>query len=291
MLNAFNLQTRCVFFSIYFKNLDVTEVSFQSESTSSTLASMDGLSAKEYILIAVCSLILGLIYVASVFLYIHVKRYKARVSTNGNDNDGLQRKSEYQQNDEVTFGNGFNRSSYDRSSGSITGGGLPERHKNLNRNISLNGLGNEEQGVIKNNPLLKHYPNLSDNSGFISDMSNSNSECGEDHITAHDILKNVSYNMTTCQWENSQMYKTKIFLAFQMQNMVLAQNAGIMQVQECNEHTASSPTQETECLPEENVSIIEDMTNEDKLENMKAIVNGIFYSCNRNHYHLKLFIN
>lgn len=36
----------------------------------------------------------------------------------------------------------------------------------------------------------------------------------------------------------------------------------------------SSPTQETECLPEENVSIIEDMTNEDKLENMKAIVSG-----------------
>lgn len=37
---------------------------------------------------------------------------------------------------------------------------------------------------------------------------------------------------------------------------------------------APSPTQETECLPEENVSIIEDMTNEDKLENMKAIVSG-----------------
>lgn len=35
-----------------------------------------------------------------------------------------------------------------------------------------------------------------------------------------------------------------------------------------------SPTQETECLPEENVSIVEDMSSEDKLENMKAIVNG-----------------
>lgn len=40
------------------------------------------------------------------------------------------------------------------------------------------------------------------------------------------------------------------------------------------ENTAPSPTQETECLPEENVSIIEDMTTEDKLENMKAIVSG-----------------
>lgn len=35
-----------------------------------------------------------------------------------------------------------------------------------------------------------------------------------------------------------------------------------------------SSNQETECLPEANVSIIEDMTTEDKLENMKAIVNG-----------------
>lgn len=164
------------------------------------MASIDGLSAKEYFLIAACSLLLGLAYAVSVFLYVHVKRYKARASNGGQDGvDGAQRKSDYQQNDEVTFGNGFNRSGYDRSSGSMTGGnggaggGLPsDRHKNLNRNMSLNGLGNEEQGVIKNNPLLKHYPNLSDNSGFISDMSNSNSDCGEEHISAHELLKNVS---------------------------------------------------------------------------------------------------
>ncbi len=36
----------------------------------------------------------------------------------------------------------------------------------------------------------------------------------------------------------------------------------------------SNSTQETECLPEENVSIVEDLTSDDKLENMKAIVNG-----------------
>lgn len=38
--------------------------------------------------------------------------------------------------------------------------------------------------------------------------------------------------------------------------------------------SASNSTQETECLPEENVSIVEDLTSDDKLENMKAIVNG-----------------
>lgn len=37
---------------------------------------------------------------------------------------------------------------------------------------------------------------------------------------------------------------------------------------------ASSPTQESERHPEENVSIVEDITAEDKIENMKAIVNG-----------------
>lgn len=170
----------------------MTEVSFQSESTSSTLPTIDGLTIKDYVLIAVCSLIAGLIYVASVFHC--VKRYKTRSNGNPNGDDVLQRKSDYQQNDEVTFGNGFNRSSYDRSSGSMVGGGggIGDRHKNLNRNMALNGLGVEEQGIIKNNPLLKHYPNLSDNSGFISDMSNSNSECGEDRINAHDLAKSVS---------------------------------------------------------------------------------------------------
>ena len=40
------------------------------------------------------------------------------------------------------------------------------------------------------------------------------------------------------------------------------------------EGAGSNTAQETECLPEENVSIVEDLTSDDKLENMKAIVNG-----------------
>lgn len=139
-----------------------------------------------------------------MFLYIHVKRYKTRVSGNDNGNETAQRKSEYQQNDEVTFGNGFNRSSYDRSSGSIT-----DRHNNLNRNISLNGLSNEEQGVIKSNPLLKHYPNLSDNSGFASDMSNSNSDCGEERINTHEILKNVSWISKQNYFSHAESHEIK----------------------------------------------------------------------------------
>lgn len=60
---------------------------------------------------------------------------------------------------------------------------------------------------------------------------------------------------------------------FQMQISNHSHNSN-MQSRDGNETAAPSPTQETECLPEENVSIIEDMTTEDKLENMKAIVSG-----------------
>lgn len=38
--------------------------------------------------------------------------------------------------------------------------------------------------------------------------------------------------------------------------------------------SSTNSTQEAECLPEENVSIVEDLTSDEKLENMKAIVNG-----------------
>lgn len=153
----------------------MTEVSFQSEATSSSITSIEGLTAKEYIVIALCSLILGLIYVASVFLYIHVKRNKNRSNdseANGNNPPGNAPKSNFPPNDQVTFGNGFNRGNYNRSISSING----DRLRNSARDVSLNGLGNEEHGIVKNNPLLKHYPNLSDNSGFTSDLSNSNSD-------------------------------------------------------------------------------------------------------------------
>lgn len=37
---------------------------------------------------------------------------------------------------------------------------------------------------------------------------------------------------------------------------------------------AESATQEQECLPVENVSIVEDMMSEEKLEQMRAMING-----------------
>lgn len=177
----------------------MTEVSFQSEATLSSIVSTEGLTAKEYILIAVCSLILGLIYVASVFLYIHVKRYKNRLSTLGQDaeadgGNAAGKTSEYGQNDQVKYGQGFSRSgNYNRSISSTNGMG-EGRVSGSSRKMSLKGLGDEEPGLVKSNPLLKHYPNLSDNSGFTTDMSNSNSECDDERAMNHEIMsKNVSF--------------------------------------------------------------------------------------------------
>lgn len=56
--------------------------------------------------------------------------------------------------------------------------------------------------------------------------------------------------------------------------IMIHQSNGQKEVKYNIDASNSNSTQETECLPEENVSIVEDLTSDDKLENMKAIVNG-----------------
>lgn len=128
-----------------------------------------------------------------------MKRYKNRNSNAGTEATNASPKTSFPSNDQVTFGNSFsNNGNYSRSSqpsnGTNGGNGGNDRHKSNGRNMSLNGLGNEELGIIKNNPLLKHYPSLGDSSGFTSDMSNSNSnsECDDERAINHEIMKNVS---------------------------------------------------------------------------------------------------
>lgn len=59
---------------------------------------------------------------------------------------------------------------------------------------------------------------------------------------------------------------------------MMHQSAGANEMRDLDamNHLENMPmsSQENECIPEENVSIIEDMSAEDKLENMRAIVNG-----------------
>lgn len=132
------------------------------------------MNAKEYIVIGVCSLILGLIYVATVFLYIHIKKKKSNIKSENPKSRNEETSGElgHSKNDQVIFGNGFvrNDSAYSLST-------LVEQINNapFNRRNSLSMK--EEMGILKDNPLLQHYPSLNDQSGFASDLSNSNSEC------------------------------------------------------------------------------------------------------------------
>lgn len=49
-------------------------------------------------------------------------------------------------------------------------------------------------------------------------------------------------------------------------------NTAVQQINGKDSNTAAN--QETECLPEEECSITEDMSHDDQIENMKALING-----------------
>lgn len=58
------------------------------------------------------------------------------------------------------------------------------------------------------------------------------------------------------------------------QHQLTHQQQAMLESSEFDYDSGNNSGGETECLPEENVSIVEDLSPEDKLENMKAIVNG-----------------
>uniref|UniRef100_A0A1A9WP91 Uncharacterized protein n=1 Tax=Glossina brevipalpis TaxID=37001 RepID=A0A1A9WP91_9MUSC len=263
---------------------NVSEVLFQSEATTTLASTSDGMSTKEYIVIGICSLLLGLIYVSSVFLYLHMKKRKSRDQHHmRNSLDDLTNEINYPKNDQVTFGAPFARSGSLYSGGSLTTSNEPRSR------ASLSSL-KEEMGIVKNNPLLQHFPQLSDHhSGFASDISNSASECEMDGNSYHEKLKQVRILLV-----NEESIYLKSFHP-QMQTNVLVHpqmvcskidgspkctgysNNGspnqIIKEENCQESSNSS-SQENECLPVENVAIIEDMMTEEKLENLRAMVNG-----------------
>ncbi|GBP70694.1 hypothetical protein EVAR_56196_1 [Eumeta japonica] len=54
--------------------LNVSEVQFASNAHTANVESTSGLSVSEYVAIGISSLLLGLIYVASIFLYLHIRK-------------------------------------------------------------------------------------------------------------------------------------------------------------------------------------------------------------------------
>ncbi|XP_050093942.1 uncharacterized protein LOC126576679 [Anopheles aquasalis] len=302
-----NIFTPCIAFRVvgtpikYVNN--VTEVSFSSETH---VEQQSGLSTKEYIVIAVCSLCLGLIYIASVFLYIHVKKRKNRPGTDDGGADGMKNDySTYQQNDQVTFGVGLGPTTVSPFGGqarasfigrNALGGSQrqngPPGASGPHRGLANVGLHTEEMGIVKSNPLLKHFPQLSDNSGFMSDNSNSVSEF-EDDITT-DVEKQMQagkhqpknfsgrteldgefrLQQPHPQQQQQQQLLHHRLLHQQQQQQLQRQDQRHHHQHLLHQDQLSSGGQDTECLPEENVSIVEELNNEEKLESMKSIVNG-----------------
>ncbi|XP_055608316.1 uncharacterized protein LOC129755719 [Uranotaenia lowii] len=274
-----NIFTPCIAFRVvgtpikYVNN--VTEVSFSSETH---VDNQSGMSTKEYVVIAICSLCLGLIYIASVFLYIHMKKRKRNSSDDDDGNTIKNEYSSYQQNDQVTFGVGLGsqvgafggqtRNSFiGRGNIQRQSGTAPVGHRGLSSSLNV-GIHAEEMGIVKNNPLLKHFPNLSDNSGFISDNSNSVSEFEDERILDAEKMMQTTVNV---HQPKNYLGHTDMDGGHHQQQLLGQQHPNSHQ----NLDGLNNPNgQDTECLPEENVSIVEDINNDEKLENMKSIVNG-----------------
>lgn len=257
-----------------------------------------------------CSLLLGLIYVASVLLYLYVKKRKSGRAANDSHSpaDPAGGTTTAALNEQVTFGTGFSRTSSLQSAfggkirdgnafigdarreslrslqqqaaaaavaASVTGGNAPPGYGRHGSGmptgvVVVGGMGDEMGGVVKNNPLLKHYPNFDGSVEFPSDMSASNSECGD---ADGDLMHHPM------QLQQLQRMHHHVDMVDGVGMMMMGKKTNTLSYSEGGDEydndTAASSGGETECLPEENVSIVEEhLSPDDKLENMKAIVNG-----------------
>lgn len=156
---------------------DVTEVQFAPNAQTSGATTTTGLSVTEYVAIGISSLLLGLIYVASVFLYLHIrKRRKAASEENANRRlKGLKKKdgSIITEHDIIRINN--------------------ERMPTITNPI-------KDDGVIKNNPLLSMGREFHDIKGSFPSDSGSNLSDSEDFpdgsTRSEDTRYSVSYNKT-----------------------------------------------------------------------------------------------
>lgn len=152
---------------------DVTEVQFASNAQTADGGSSSGLTVTEYVAIGISSLLLGLVYVASVFLFLHIRKRRKAASDEG---DSLKRLKGLKKKD-----------------------GTPITERDIVRvnNERIQTLPNamgQDNGVIKKNPLLS-MNRFHDSKGFTSD-SGSNLSDSEDFtdisVRSDDNMFNVS---------------------------------------------------------------------------------------------------
>ncbi|XP_050294356.1 uncharacterized protein LOC126734690 [Anthonomus grandis grandis] len=180
---------------------NITEVLFSLEAHSATESSEEGLSVTEYVAIAICSVLLGLIYVASIFLYLHLKKKNsAKDSVKGRDSDSI---------------------------------------------IAV------EEGIVKNNPLLglSHHFNPSENTAY-SDSNNSDTD------NAPDVIPNLETQITSA------------IIHTQQRNRYCKSSSS-----SCHSSDGFQDNSSFECLPEENVSIVE--TLDDRTDHLKGLTGTV----------------
>lgn len=191
---------------------------------------------------------------ASVLPYLHMKKRKRSHGPSGRSNTLDSAKSDDERggggggykNDQVAFGQGFVRmasgggggSIYGSKSGSSIGGRNNQRNSGSMRSLSAS-TPREEMGIIKSNPLLKHFPNLNDASDVELHSANELDEESVHGGSGSDRRAD-----------------------------------GLMDDVDGKDSSGNFSGPEEDCLPEENVSIVDEMSAEEKLESMKAIVNG-----------------
>ncbi|XP_059060780.1 uncharacterized protein LOC131853764 isoform X2 [Achroia grisella] len=160
---------------------NVTEVQFAPNAHTSEGSNTSGLSITEYVAIGISSLLLGLIYVASVFLYLHIRKRRRAASNEGTINrlKGIKKKD-----------------------GSI----ITERDIVRVKNEIIQSLPStlgQDNGIVKKNPLLniprqfhevKSFP--SDSGSNISDSEDfgDSSVKSEDHVFNNQITSAVVHH-------------------------------------------------------------------------------------------------
>ncbi|XP_064547956.1 uncharacterized protein sha [Drosophila montana] len=261
-----NVHSPCVAFRVngspvkYTHN--VPEVFFQPANSTTLASTSDGMSMREYVVIGICSLLLGLIYVASVFLYLYMKKRKSRGRHSSRHSlDNLANEINYPKNDQVTYGAPFSRvgSIYSANSMGLGHGGSGNEAGTRASMASLK----DDLGIVKNNPLLQHFPQLGErehNSGFASDISNSNSECEMEEKIKSSVSVLVHPQLNMANNNNNNNNKSP--------------KSGHGHSADNSSLESDDFRQDNECLPTENVAVIEDLMSEEKLENLRAMVNG-----------------
>lgn len=179
---------------------NVTEVQFSPNAHTSDTVSTSGLSVSEYVAIGISSLLLGLIYVASVFLFLHIRK-RRQAASEGSDSRGL------------------------RGLKKKDGSTITERdivRVNNERMQTISNIIMHDDAVVKKNPFLvinRQYPEAkifaSDSDSIISDSDDFadsslrgnenvyNNQTTSALIHRHQELKFINDNSDLCHRDES----------------------------------------------------------------------------------------